>query len=209
MLRVAPPRKTRQPDHIRVNWPVDASASGLAQVGPGGRHRWAARVQVGQEPARQKAREGYPSHYTSLLRPRQNGRHFSDIFNCISLNENISIAITISLKFVPKGPINDIAVLVQIMVWRCPGTKPLSEPMMVSLPTHICVTRPQWDKQQDYICFAAINQIVSADSWILRCHLMVKNSHYEHKTVSLMTIVSWLCECWKDNLWFPDRHTHI
>ena len=67
MLRVAPPRKTRPPDHIRVNWPVDASASGLAQVGPGGRHRWAARVQVGQEPARQKAWEGYPSHYTSLL----------------------------------------------------------------------------------------------------------------------------------------------
>ena len=67
MLRVAPPRKTRPPDHIRVNWPVDASASGLAQVGPGGCHRWAARVQVGQEPARQKAREGYPSHYTSLV----------------------------------------------------------------------------------------------------------------------------------------------
>ena len=67
ILRVAPPRKTRPPDHTRVNWPVDASASGSAQVGPGGRHRWAARVQVGQEPARQKAREGYPSHYTSLV----------------------------------------------------------------------------------------------------------------------------------------------
>ena len=66
ILRVAPPRKTRPPDHTRVNWPVDASASGSAQVGPGGRHGWAARVQVGQEPARQKAREGYPSHYTSL-----------------------------------------------------------------------------------------------------------------------------------------------
>ena len=68
ILRVAPPRKTRPPDHTRVNWPVDASASGSAQVGPGGRHRWAARVQVGQEPARQKAREGYPSHYTSLAK---------------------------------------------------------------------------------------------------------------------------------------------
>ena len=67
ILRVAPPRKTRPPDHTRVNWPVDASASGSAQVGPGGRHRWAARVQVGREPARQKAREGYPSHYTSLV----------------------------------------------------------------------------------------------------------------------------------------------
>ena len=69
ILRVAQPRKTRLPDHTRVNWPVDASASGSAQVGPGGRHRWAARVRVGQEPARQKAREGYPSHYTSLLKP--------------------------------------------------------------------------------------------------------------------------------------------
>ena len=70
ILRMAPPRKTRPPDHTRVNWPVDASASGSAQVGPGGRHRWAARVQVGQEPARQKAREGYPSHYTSLVHER-------------------------------------------------------------------------------------------------------------------------------------------
>ena len=29
------------------------------------------------------------------------------------------------------------------MAWRRPGDKPLSEPMMVSLVTHICVTRPQ------------------------------------------------------------------
>ena len=28
------------------------------------------------------------------------------------------------------------------MTWRLSGDKPLSEPMMVSLPTHICVTRP-------------------------------------------------------------------
>ena len=78
------------------------------------------------------------------LRPRQNGRRFTDdIFKCIFLNENVSIAIEISLKFVPKGPINNIPALVQIMAWRRPGDKPLSEPMMVSLPTHICVTRPQ------------------------------------------------------------------
>ena len=30
------------------------------------------------------------------------------------------------------------------MAWRRPGDKPLSEPMMVGLPTHICVTRPRW-----------------------------------------------------------------
>ena len=81
----------------------------------------------------------------NTLRPRQNGRHFADdIFNCILLNENVWIMITNSLKFVPKGPINNIPALVQIMAWCRPGDKPLSEPMLVSLPTHICVTRPQW-----------------------------------------------------------------
>ena len=30
------------------------------------------------------------------------------------------------------------------MAWRRSGDKPLSEPMMVNLLTHICVTRPQW-----------------------------------------------------------------
>ena len=60
------------------------------------------------------------------------------------LNENILIPIKISLKFVPKGSFNNIPALVQIMAWRRPGDKPLSESMMVDLPTHICVTRPQW-----------------------------------------------------------------
>ena len=81
----------------------------------------------------------------STLRPRQNGRHFpDDIFKCIFLNENAWISIRISLKFVPKGPINNIPALVQIMAWRRPGDKPSSEPMMIILTTRICVTRPQW-----------------------------------------------------------------
>ena len=79
------------------------------------------------------------------FRPRQNRRHFADdIFKCILLNENVWISINISLKFVPKGLINNIPSLVQIMAWRRPGDKPLSEPMMVNLLTHISVTRPQW-----------------------------------------------------------------
>ena len=77
------------------------------------------------------------------LRPRQNGRHFADdIFKCIFLNENVWISIKISLKFVPKGPINNIPALVQIMAWRCSGDKPLSEAMVVNLPTHIFVSQP-------------------------------------------------------------------
>ena len=80
-------------------------------------------------------------------RPRQNDRHFADgIFKCIFLNENVRIWITISLEFVPKGLINNNPALVRIMAWRRSGDKPLSEPMMVSLLTHISVTRPQWVK---------------------------------------------------------------
>ena len=81
------------------------------------------------------------------LRPRQDGWHFADdIFKCVFLNEYTWIAINISLKFVPKGPINNIPSLVLIMAWRRPGDKPLSEPMMVSLLMHICITQPQWIK---------------------------------------------------------------
>ena len=75
----------------------------------------------------------------------QNSHHFpGDIFKCIFLNENVWLSIEISLKFVPMGPINNIPAFVQIMVWRRTGDKPLSELMMFSLPSHICVTRPQW-----------------------------------------------------------------
>ena len=84
--------------------------------------------------------------FTSIntLRPRQNGRHFADdTFNRIFVNENVRISIEFSLKF-PKGPINNIPALVQIMAWRRPGDKPLSEPMLVRSLTHICVTRPEW-----------------------------------------------------------------
>ena len=79
-----------------------------------------------------------PQYDINTLRPRQNGRRFADdAFICIFLNENVRISIKISLKFVPKGPINNIPALVQIMAWRRSGNKPLSEPMMVSLLTHV------------------------------------------------------------------------
>ena len=83
----------------------------------------------------------------NTLGPRLDGRRFpDDIFKWIFVNEIIWIPNKISLKFVPWGPINNIPALVQIMTWRRPGGKPLSEAMMVSLLTHVCVTRPQWVK---------------------------------------------------------------
>ena len=86
-----------------------------------------------------------PRDSFNSLRPRLNRHSFADdIFKWIFLNVNEWILPRISLKFVPKVRINNIPALVQIMAWRRPGDKPLSEPMMVSLLTHICVTPPQW-----------------------------------------------------------------
>ena len=88
----------------------------------------------------------------NTLRPRQNGRRFADdVFKCIFVNENVWISLEISLNYVPNVPINNIPALVQILAWRRSGDKPLSEPMLVSLLTHICVTRPQWVNNQVYI----------------------------------------------------------
>ena len=47
----------------------------------------------------------------------------------IFLSENAVISMIISLKFIPNGPICNIPALGQIMAWRRPGDKPLSEPM--------------------------------------------------------------------------------
>ena len=48
------------------------------------------------------------------------------------------------------------------MAWRRPGDKPLSELMMVSLLTHICVTRPQWVKWTcDYLSMPGLKLIHS------------------------------------------------
>ena len=97
----------------------------------------------------------------NTLRPRQNGRHFpDDIFKWIFLNENAWISIEISLKFVPKGSINNDPALFRIMAWRRPGDKPLSEPMMIRLPTHIC----QNDVATTFVAILPMVGSVTADA---------------------------------------------
>ena len=57
------------------------------------------------------------------LRPRLNGLHFpNDIFKSTFLKENVWISINISLKLVPKDPINNSPALIQIMACRLVGT---------------------------------------------------------------------------------------
>ena len=86
----------------------------------------------------------------NTLASRQNDCHFADdTFKRIFMNENIIMRIETSLKCVPKGPINNIPALVQIMAWRRRGNKPLSQLIIVSVLTHMWVTRPQWVNSQN------------------------------------------------------------
>ena len=94
----------------------------------------------------------------NTLRWRQNCRHFTnDIFKCICLKENVLI----SLKFVS----NNMPALVQMMTWGQPGDKPLSEPMLVRLLMHICVTQPQWFNTLHWDVMVAIFQTALSNAF--------------------------------------------
>ena len=65
------------------------------------------------------------------------------------------------------------------MACRRQGDKPLSEPMMVRLPTHICVTRPQW----------VFNKTEQTWLWMLAIHLFfIANICPWPLTTSILTV---------------------
>ena len=100
------------------------------------------------------------------LKHWQNGRHFADnILKWVFRNENIWISLRILLNFVSKVSVNSIPAMVQIMAWHRPGDKSLSEPMMVSLLMHICVTRPQWVK----VVITGSKEVVIMTTYVSAC----------------------------------------
>ena len=84
-------------------------------------------------------------------------------------NESAWISKKKLLKFV--GTINNIVALVQIISWCRPSDTLLFEPLIVSLPTHICVIRPQW-------IYSAYLQTVAY--WNVSC-LCLKHSIFKMK----------------------------
>ena len=137
--------------------------------------------------------------WLDTLRPRQNCRHFADdIFKCNYSNENVWISFRISLGFVLKVPFNNIPALLQIIACCRQGDKPLSEPMMVSLPTHICVTRPQWvllHQPSDWNIFACL-----CFYWNINYHL--KCREISQNLVDIFKRRSLVNERWLE---IPDR----
>ena len=135
------------------------------------------------------------NHITSVntLMPRQYSRHFTvDTFKRIFLNENARSWIKISLKFVPKGTINSITALIQLMAWCPPDNKPISEPMMVRLPTHICVTRPQRVK-------LIHNLLAQFLSTAINPTLL---TYYLHNSLPVFSAVQWRTRIsFNENIW--------
>ena len=63
-------------------------------------------------------------------------------FKCIFMNEKFCILIWISLKFVPKDPIDNKPPLIQVMAWHQTCNKPLPESILTQFTDayHICGT---------------------------------------------------------------------
>ena len=53
-----------------------------------------------------------------------------EIFNYIFVNEKDRIPIHISLKYIPRSPVDNKPALLQVMAWRRIGDKPLPGSMM-------------------------------------------------------------------------------
>ena len=86
-------------------------------------------------------------------------------------NENAWISIKISLRFVPKGPINTIPALVQIMAWHRPVDNSLSKP--------ICITRPQCVSLYQQLCALALTNLFSGRqiSWKMGMTIWLRKYH--------------------------------
>ena len=127
----------------------------------------------------------YCSIHFDTLRPCQNGRHFTgDPIRFIFLNKTVKISIKISLEFVPKGQMNKILALVQIMAWRRPGDKSFSGPMIVRLPTYICITRAQWVKYTEIYTARQFQLLLNTSAITASANCFI----------SIVNIPMWPCE---------------
>ena len=106
---------------------------------------------------------------------------------CIFLNESAWILIKMSLKFVAKGPINNIPALVQIMGWHQPGGKPLSE-QMVAIDAYIASlglngqiinisTQDLYEGKLSHFCFSSTYSVTSYSKIFQQMHNMYISQH--------------------------------
>ena len=126
-------------------------------------------------------------------------RHFQMRFlerKCINVNNYSTVVCS-------QAPINNISALVQITARRCPRNKPLSEPMMAYLPTHICITRPQWFNLSVPKCWLALNNR-NYQSKIYCREVISFPFGVEHNKNNAWKSVESRCHyIWKENTTYP------
>ena len=83
---------------------------------------------------------------------------FSNTFSWMKIFE---FRLTFHWSLFPRFQLANVPALVQLMAWRRPGDMPLSEPVIISSPTHICITRPQWVNK----CFHLIRHCCLKGAW--------------------------------------------
>ena len=131
----------------------------------------------------------------NILKPKLSECHLADdIFKCIFLNENVWIPIKISLKFVPKGLINNIPALVQIMAWRRPGDKPWNETHCENIcPGNMIIIRDT--RNQENISYSG--------QYTVRCLFVISIIPYDNH----ITWMSYIIGHWKIISWYSRRHS--
>ena len=94
------------------------------------------------------------------------------------------------------------------MAWCRPGNKPLSEPMMVNLPTHICVTWPQWVKQIHH--WNGKSNVVQYFNVVTFIVAHVYEYHFKFMVLSCETIFhAWTMIHWENQATFRNFILHV
>ena len=86
------------------------------------------------------------------------------------------------------------------MAWRQPGNKPLSEPMMIILLKHICITQPQW-VNTTITCENILSILSFMNKNVNMCTLERQNLHTflvlrPEYCVQITSLILWLLMPW-------------
>ena len=134
----------------------------------------------------------------NTLRLKQDGRHFTDyIFKSPLLKENYCKLIKLSLKFVPRGLINNTPALVQIIVWRRTGPKSLLEPTGLVF-WRICASPGVDEYAFAHIDNACTNTFFAVNTAGPHCRNTYNRSHFfcnlgSHTTIFPMADIGFIC----------------
>ena len=120
------------------------------------------------------------------------------MFKRMFLNKNIWISNKMSLKYVPWVLIDNMSALVQTIVWRRPGDKPLSEPVLTHI-TNACGTRGRW----------VLNWFFYLQSWKLKDTLSICVDVHGQKRTDLPSRVTATCQVTINGFTWAVMRRHI